>query len=217
MTSETQDGQQPEAGEAQPEQARQQQAQQRPVDIPGGVYQQRPAPASNPGRPGYNSGSYAGGSYGPQVANETEGRSLVVGPGINMSGEIDACDHLVVEGTVEAALKGARVLDIAETGTFYGAVEIEEATVAGRFEGDLTVNGRLTIKDTGSVTGSISYKELAIEAGAVVDGKISPLKEKGAGTEKKPQKQQAETGADREQAKPAQGGELPFADKASAA
>lgn len=56
---------------------------------------------------------------------------------------------LIVEGTVEAALKGASSLEIAETGMFYGTVEISEATIAGKFEGDLTVNGRLTVRSSG--------------------------------------------------------------------
>ncbi|PZP56915.1 MAG: hypothetical protein DI586_02200 [Micavibrio aeruginosavorus] len=103
-----------------------------------------------------------------------------------MSGEIESCDHLVVEGTVEAALKGANILEIAEEGMFYGTVEISEATIAGKFEGDITVNGRLTIRAGGSVIGAITYKELAVEAGAIIDGKINPVGgSKGASSEKK--------------------------------
>jgi cytoskeletal protein CcmA (bactofilin family) len=135
--------------------------------------------------PGSYSSAYTGYGTGTSgtAASETlsRGRKLIVGEGISLSGEIDACDHLIVEGKVEAALKGASLLDVAETGVYYGTVEIEEAMIAGRFEGDLTVNGRLTIKSTGSITGAISYKELAVEAGAVVDGKISPLRERGEG------------------------------------
>lgn len=133
--------------------------------------------------PGNYSGGYSG--YGSPTSGGGitpdslgKGRKLIVGDGINLSGEIDACDHLIVEGKVEAALKGASYLDIAETGVFYGTVEIDEAVIAGRFEGDLTVNGRLTIRSSGSITGAISYKELAVEAGATVDGKISPLKDR---------------------------------------
>ncbi len=136
-----------------------------------------------------------GGSYQPSVSRSTSGytgssytapqapelysgndRTLTIGRGINMSGEIDACDRLMVEGTVEAALKGAKILEIAESGVFYGTVEIEEATIAGRFEGDVTVNGRLTIKSTGIVTGSIAYRELEVEAGALLDGRMTPIK-----------------------------------------
>ncbi|MCK6417978.1 MAG: polymer-forming cytoskeletal protein [Alphaproteobacteria bacterium] len=107
-------------------------------------------------------------------------RRLIIGKGITMSGQIESCEQLIVEGTVEAALKGASTLEIAESGTFYGTVDINEATVAGRFEGELTVNGRLTIRSTGVITGTIAYRELEVEAGAVIDGRITPLNLAGA-------------------------------------
>ncbi|MAF68250.1 MAG: hypothetical protein CMH25_02765 [Micavibrio sp.] len=145
-----------------------------------------------PGTPGaygtYNPTPYAASST-PAATTSTSstpspsmggsnGRRLVIGEGINMSGEIESCEHLLVEGTVEAALKGAKVVEISQSGVFYGTVEIEQATVAGRFEGDITVSGRLMIKSSGSVTGKISYGELAIEAGGTLDGTLTPLNKK---------------------------------------
>ena len=161
-------------------------------------------------RPSYNSGgatsasgsSYATPSYSAPKPQQTEplsysstaaDRTLTIGRGINMSGEIDACDHLFVEGTVEAALKGAKALEIAESGTFYGTVEIEEAVIAGRFEGDITVNGRLTLKSTGIITGSIAYRDLEVESGAVLDGRLTPLK--GTVDQKSVDEYRAGTGA----------------------
>ncbi len=147
----------------------------RALEIPGSGYQR-------PGQPpvrtaGTFPGAYPG--YNPHAsaasAAQTTDRRLIIGRGITMSGEIESCDHLVVEGTVEATLKGASVLDIAESGVFYGTVEIDEATVAGRFEGDIQVNGRLTIRAGGAIKGSISYKELEVEAGATIDGRLSPV------------------------------------------
>lgn len=130
-----------------------------------GATSYQPTTASQP-----NPGGFAS-AYGQQQ----QGRRLVIGEGITMSGEIESCENLVVEGTVDASLRGARNLEITQTGTYYGSVEIDEATIAGRFEGDLKVSGRLTIRASGSIIGSISYKELAIEPGAVIDGRISPL------------------------------------------
>ena len=130
-----------------------------------------------------------------------------------MSGEIESCDYVLVEGTLEAALKGASILEIAETGVFYGTVEIDEAMIAGRFEGDITVNGRLTISATGSITGTIAYKELAVEAGATVDGKMSPLVAKGS--VKKTEKPSAKNRPTRDNTD--DGSELPFSSGNSAA
>ena len=149
---------------------------------PMGLYQrsaQTPTPAARvPGAyPGYGNGSAQPTSknvYGSSDKGSSD-RRLVIGPGITMSGEIESCDNLIVEGTVEASLKGASILDITDTGVFYGSVEIEDAVIAGRFEGDITVNGRLTVTSSGSITGTIVYGELAIEAGASIDGRMSPL------------------------------------------
>lgn len=157
------------------------------IDIPGGVFSRPGQQAPIAGRvPGAYPGAYPGASSFGQPASAATandpaaGRKLYIGQGITLSGEIESCDHLVVEGTVEAALKGASVLEIAEAGAYFGTVDIDEATIAGRFEGDLTVRGRLTIKASGSITGAISYKELAVEAGATLDGKVSPLDAKNA-------------------------------------
>ncbi len=121
-------------------------------------------------------------------ATGESGRCLVVGRGITLSGEIGDCEHIVIEGTVEAALRGARVLEITESGTFYGSVEINEATVAGRFEGDIIVDGTLRVLATGAITGSLSCRTLEVEAGALIDGRISPL---GRETDKAQATQQA--------------------------
>lgn len=173
----------------------QEKQQNRPIDIPGNQAAQAAYHAGQqPRAPGYNTGSYAAATGGAAVygsssdAQVSAGRRLVIGEGITMSGEIEACEFLVVEGTVEAALKGANVLEIAESGVFYGTVEIDEATVAGRFEGDITVNGRLTITAGGSITGTIAYKELAIEAGATLDGKVSPISGAAKSSGKKDEK-----------------------------
>lgn len=150
-------------------------------------YQQRPS------QPAAVRGTYPGSTAYPGAASSasdasSSDRRLTIGPGITMSGEIESCDYLLVEGTVEAALKGANLLEVAESGVFYGTVEISEANISGRFEGDITVNGRLTITSTGTVTGSISYKEIEIEAGAVLDGKLTPLNAVAASAPaKKPQ------------------------------
>lgn len=144
---------------------------------------QAPAPSAG-GYPGAYPGYSATGTT--DASASAGDRRLTIGAGITMSGEIESCDYLLVEGTVEAALKGASVLDIAESGVFYGTVEIADATIAGRFEGDITAHGRLTLREGASVTGTIAYKELEIEAGAVIDGKLTPLSAAPAAVAPKP-------------------------------
>jgi cytoskeletal protein CcmA (bactofilin family) len=105
----------------------------------------------------------------------SEQRKLIVGQGIAFSGEIGACDHLIVEGAIEAKLPEGNRIDIAVTGVFRGTASAEEVDIAGRFEGELTVKGRLTLRSTGRVDGKIQYGELAVEAGGTIDGEIRTL------------------------------------------
>jgi cytoskeletal protein CcmA (bactofilin family) len=100
---------------------------------------------------------------------------LIVGPDIKMKGvEITDCDTLAVEGRIEATLD-ARVLQIAEQGTFSGTVAVDVAEIHGRLEGELTVRKQLLIHSTGKVSGKIRYAKIKVEEGAELSGEISML------------------------------------------
>lgn len=99
-------------------------------------------------------------------------RTLTVGSGISLNGEINACDRLVVEGKVEAALSDCKSIEIAESGLFKGSAEIQDADISGRFEGKLTVRGRLMIRSKGKVSGEVRYGQLEIELGGQIVGHI---------------------------------------------
>lgn len=110
-------------------------------------------------------------------APQTDSKKLIVGRGINLNGEIRTCDSLVVEGTVEAVLSDCRSVELAPTGQFKGSATIEVADISGRFDGELTVNGRLTVRATGKVLGKIHYGQLEIERGGIISGTVEALPE----------------------------------------
>jgi cytoskeletal protein CcmA (bactofilin family) len=101
-----------------------------------------------------------------------EGRKLIVGREIVLSGQITSCERLVVEGRVEASLSDSKVIEIAESGVFKGMAEIEHAEIAGTFEGTLTVRQKLWIRSTGKVTGTVRYGKIEIEEGGQIAGDV---------------------------------------------
>lgn len=107
------------------------------------------------------------------AAAATEGGSkLIVGPNIKLKGvEIQDCDTLFVEGTVEATMD-SRVIQIAQQGMFKGSAEVDVAEIHGAFDGNLTVRQRLVIHATGKVTGRIRYGKVVIEEGGQLSGDI---------------------------------------------
>lgn len=108
---------------------------------------------------------------------------LIVGRDIILHGEIRACQNLVVEGRVEAALTDCRSIEIAASGVFKGSAHIQTADISGRFEGDIVVTSRLILRSTGRIVGTIRYGQLEIERGGVVSGQIEVLSANDARTE----------------------------------
>jgi cytoskeletal protein CcmA (bactofilin family) len=107
-----------------------------------------------------------------QRDDSTEGRKLIVGREIVLSGQITSCERLIVEGRVEASLSDSRFVDIAESGVFKGIAEIENAEIAGTFEGTLNVRQKLWIRSTGKVTGTVCYGRIEIEEGGQLAGEV---------------------------------------------
>jgi cytoskeletal protein CcmA (bactofilin family) len=134
-----------------------------------------PAPAAPP---------TATSSAAPSSARAAEpatGKRLIVGEGLSLSGDITSCDLLVVEGSVQVTLNDTRAIEISETGRFTnGKAAVEEATISGVYEGELTVRGRLLVRGTGRVDGKIRYGELEVERGGRISGSIEILSEAGA-------------------------------------
>jgi len=109
----------------------------------------------------------------PAADVDDTSKRLIVGEGIQLKGEITACERLIVEGQVEVTMKSTRVLEIKPSGRFVGSCEVEDAEVSGIYDGGLTVRGRLVVRAGGRVTGDISYGEIEIEKGAQVTGALS--------------------------------------------
>ena len=112
------------------------------------------------------------------ASEASAGKRLIVGQGLSLSGDITACDLLIVEGNVQVTLNETKAIEITETGRFTnGKAAVEEATISGVYEGELTVRGRLLVRGTGRVDGKIRYGELEVERGGRLSGTIEILSE----------------------------------------
>jgi len=133
--------------------------------------QPRPADNARPAdmgpRPGLPMPSSA-----PSPRNDADLRKLIVGREISLSGEINSCDKLIVEGSVEANLQNCHDVELLESGLFKGSATIDDIEVRGRFEGNLIVRKRLLIRATGKVSGTIRYGQIEIECGGQISGDI---------------------------------------------
>ena len=117
----------------------------------------------------------------PANLSSPEGKKLIVGREIELSGNISSCDKLIVEGKVEANLKECREMEVTGSGTFKGEAEIEIAEISGTFEGTLTAKDILFVRSSGRVTGTVRFGKLEIERGGEIVGDVGTYSAADAG------------------------------------
>ncbi len=160
--------------------------QARPMAAPQGMGQQQPInkgavdrfvgiPGVTARRIGMPTDAGMGHNSSSQYADHSGLRKLTVGREITLNGDISTCDVLVVEGNINATLSDGKILEISQDGFFNGSAEIEEADIGGKFEGTLVVRGRLRLRSTGNISGTVSYGELEVEAGGHLVGELKVL------------------------------------------
>ena len=66
-------------------------------------------------------------------------------------------------------------LIITHAGVFKGEVQVEDAEIAGTFDGSLTATGSLTIRATGRLLGAARCRRLTVEDGGQLSGKMEMI------------------------------------------
>jgi cytoskeletal protein CcmA (bactofilin family) len=103
---------------------------------------------------------------------DMEGKRLVIGRQVTLSGEIGGCERLIVEGKVDATLRDVKTLEVGGQGAFKGDAAVETAVIAGSFEGKLAVSGHLEIGPGAVVKGTVSYGTIAVANGGKLLGTV---------------------------------------------
>jgi cytoskeletal protein CcmA (bactofilin family) len=87
-------------------------------------------------------------------------------------GNIKGAGQFVVSGEVhgDGDIQGG--LNLSATGSWHGFIQAEQAIVAGKITGGLTVRDKLEIGYTAVIHGKVSARTIAIARGAIVDGEI---------------------------------------------
>lgn len=87
-------------------------------------------------------------------------------------GNIRGTGHFVVSGEVhgDGELDGA--LNLSASGIWHGHIQAQQAIIAGKITGGLSVRDKLEIGYTAVIRGRVSARTVAIAKGAIVDGEI---------------------------------------------
>lgn len=118
-------------------------------------------------------------SYAMSAAIAEDTRRVFVDRGLTLRGEFSGCDHLAIAGHVESDV-ALRILDVLEDGSFKGQASVGTAYIAGRYEGELTVEDTLVVGPAAHISGSVQCGKLQLEDGGKIDGDLRVLAEEEA-------------------------------------
>src|SRR5476649_2661354 len=89
---------------------------------------------------------------------------IFIGAGVEFKGEMTVPGCASVDGKFEGVLK-AKSLIVGQTGHVTGQISVDTAEIRGAVGDHLTVQSRLVVRASGSISGNISYSKIMVEEG----------------------------------------------------
>ena len=112
-----------------------------------------------------------------RAAADSAGGFSVIATDVKITGSIAAGNDVQINGLVEGDVQCVH-LAIGEGGKVIGKISAEEVTLAGAVEGPIAAT-KVELLATAQVSGDVSYREIRIELGARISGKLHWAQDKG--------------------------------------
>lgn len=102
--------------------------------------------------------------------------SSLIDRGVEIVGDVIVTDGLRIDGhvrgDVRAKPESRALLVLSEHGSIEGSVHVYDAVVNGTITGDVEVEHFIELQPNARVVGNIRYRQLRMECGASVDGRL---------------------------------------------
>lgn len=99
----------------------------------------------------------------------------VIGSGTRIDGSLTTVAPVHLLGEIDGAVQCVSLTVEENAGIRGDVTAAEDVVVRGKIVGELVVDGKLTITDTGSVEGIVRARSLEIDEGAELSGRLMPL------------------------------------------
>jgi cytoskeletal protein CcmA (bactofilin family) len=94
-----------------------------------------------------------------------------IGAGTYLEGNIETKGSLRIDGKVKGIVKSGDTLTVGSSGEIVGEVYVKNAIVGGRIEGNVSIEQKLVLESTSSLSGNLRASKLIIDEGAYFSGK----------------------------------------------
>ena len=99
--------------------------------------------------------------------------SAFIDQGSEFEGKLTFKDTVRIDGQFRGEITSQNTLIVGETGEIMATVRSREVVISGTVTGNVFANERLVLHKTARVDGDVEAGSLAIEEGAILNGKVS--------------------------------------------
>ena len=113
----------------------------------------------------------------PRGVGGGEGSMSIIGPGMNIIGDLVTDGTVRVEGRIEGTVRAGKAVVIGKGGEVVGDVLTQDAVIGGRVRGTVVAESRLELQSSSDIEGQIRARSahLQLEEGARFNGQIQML------------------------------------------
>mgnify|MGYP001578637844 CR=1 FL=1 len=97
----------------------------------------------------------------------------VVGPSVTVEGDFASEGNIVVKGTVSGSVFTSKHLTVEHGAKIIANVRAGSATISGEVKGNMKIKESLELMAMSKVIGDVDVKNLKIESGAMLYGKVT--------------------------------------------
>lgn len=108
----------------------------------------------------------------PPPSLEAEEPETVIGEHVTIKGTISFQHLLRVDGTFEGEIESQGNLIVGPKGFLKANLDLKEAFIAGKVEGNITVKERLVLRGRAEIRGDITAPLLSIDEGVSIIGQV---------------------------------------------
>lgn len=110
----------------------------------------------------------------------------VIGPSVMVKGNLNSNGNIVIEGILNGGVKTSGEVFVGDKAQITADVEAKNARIGGEIKGNIKIDGFLQLSSTAKIFGDVECSSLAVEQGAIINGKMT------MGKDIKPEKNEKE-------------------------
>lgn len=107
------------------------------------------------------------------TTGNTSSAETVIGPSVKVEGDLNAVGNVSIEGMVNGTISTDKDVHVGSEADITADIKAQNATVAGKIKGKLSITGNLTLESTAKITGDVSTGSISIQNGAEINGQLT--------------------------------------------